>query len=96
MVRGGIAAVCSVFFLFSGCTTSDFGSGFLFPGNLPLAESGTPLADIVVASDADENLRFAADELKLHLDQITGGSFSIVAQPAEGRKSIRGSLEQEP
>ena len=89
MVRGGIAAVCSVFFLFSGCTTSDFGSGFLFPGNLPLAESGTPLADIVVASDADENLRFAADELKLHLDQITGGSFSIVAQPTEGRKSIR-------
>ena len=66
-----------LFLLFlAGCTSGDF--GFLSSGRLPLAENSTPLADIVIAPDADENLRFAADELKLHLDKITGASFTIV------------------
>ena len=56
---------------------------------IQLAKKSVPLADIVIAPDADESLRFAADELKLHLDKITGASFSIVSRPAEGRKSLR-------
>ena len=72
----------------AGCTTGDFGG--LFPsGKMPLAENSRALADIVIAPDADENLRFAADELKLHLDKITGAKFSIVSRPAEGRKALR-------
>ena len=73
----------------AGCMTGDFCGGILPSGRLPLAEKSRPLADIVIAPDADENLRFAADELKLHLDKITGGSFSIVSRPAEGRKALR-------
>ena len=73
----------------AGCAAGDLGGGILPSGKMPLAENSTPLADIVIAPDADENLRFAADELKLHLDKITGASFSIVSRPAEGRKSLR-------
>ena len=79
-----------LFLLFlAGCTSGDFGGGFLSSDRMPLAKNSTPLADIVIAPDADENLRFAADELKLHLDKITGACFSIVSRPAEGRKSLR-------
>ena len=73
----------------AGCAAGDLGGGILPSGKMPLAKHSTPLADIVIAPDADENLRFAADELKLHLDKITGASFSIVSRPAEGRKSLR-------
>ncbi|MBR5550005.1 MAG: DUF4838 domain-containing protein [Kiritimatiellae bacterium] len=77
-----------LFLFLAGCTNG--GLGGLFPsGKMPLAENSRALADIVIAPDADENLRFAADELKLHLDKITGASFSIVSRPAEGRKSLR-------
>ncbi len=83
---GGIAVACFALAILSGCATSGLCPSFR---RLSLADGGTPLADIVIAPDADENLRFAADELKLHLDQITGGSFAVVTQPVEGRKSLR-------
>ena len=56
---------------------------------LRLAEDGRPLVDIVVATNADENVQFAASELKEHLDKITGGDFDIVSTPVEGRKCFR-------
>ena len=45
-----------------------------------LAENGKPLAEIVLAKDADRAAKFAAYELKWHLDRITGGSFAIVKE----------------
>lgn len=45
---------------------------------LQLAENGQAKAVIVVAAKATKAARFAADELKLHLDGITGGNFQIV------------------
>lgn len=59
-----------------------------------LASNGVPLADIVIAPNADENLKFAAGELKEHLDKITGGSFAVVSKPAPGRKQLRVSLSR--
>ena len=83
----GCAAVGVALLFFSGCL-----SGGLSRGTLWLADGGKPLADIVIAPDADENLKFAADELKEHLDKITGGSFAIVTKPAPGRKRLGVSL----
>lgn len=57
--------------------------------DLALAGGGAPLADIVVASVEDKVLKFAADELKTHLDAITGGSFAVLTNPAPGRAAIR-------
>ena len=87
--RGGIAAVGAMLMFFAGCATGGLGNAFLSFGRLPLAEGGKPLADIVIAPDSDPGVRFAADELKSHLDQITGGDFAIVAQPTAGRKALR-------
>ena len=56
---------------------------------LRLAEEGRPLLDIVIATNVDENVQFAASELKEHLDKITGGDFEIVSTPVEGRKCFR-------
>ncbi len=53
-----------------------------------LAERGTPLADIVIAADADEDVRFAADELRRHLNIMTGGRFDVARESAPGRPSI--------
>ena len=53
-----------------------------------LARYGAALADIVVPGHADENVRFAADELKRHLDLITGADFAFVRAPVPGRASI--------
>jgi len=43
-----------------------------------LAEGGKARAQIVVAAQADKAARFGAQELKHHLDAITGGDFKIV------------------
>ena len=83
----GIAAVGAM--LFVGCAGGGASNGLLVSGKMQLADDGRPLAEIVIAPDADKNIRFAADELKLHLDKITGGDFSIVTQPSEGRKVLR-------
>ena len=83
----GIAAVGAL--LFVGCAGGRASNGFLASCKMQLADNGKPLADIVIAPDADKNIRFAADELKLHLDKITGGDFPIVTQPSEGRKVLR-------
>ena len=68
---------------FSGCV-----SGGLLRGTLRLADGGKPLADIVIAPDAGESIKFTATELKEHLDKITGGDFAIVNSPREGKKQL--------
>lgn len=45
-------------------------------------------ADIVIAPDADKAARFAAVELKHHLNAITGGSIEIVVAPKGKRGDI--------
>ena len=70
----------------AGCTTP------LLSPRLRLAEDSIPLADIVVGADPAERVRFAAGELKEHLDKITGASFAVVAAPSPGRGAITISL----
>ncbi len=49
-----------------------------------LSENGTAVAEIV----APRQFQRAANELKYHLDQITGGDFKITAQRTAGRNAI--------
>ena len=61
-------------------------------GRIGIAEGGKPLSRIVVAKDADKAARFAAADLKWHLDRITGGEFEIVE---EGKsKGEKGKSEE--
>ena len=61
-------------------------------GQARLAEGGKPLAKIVIAKDADKAARFAAADLKWHLDRITGGEFEIAE---EGKsKGEKGKSEE--
>ncbi len=50
-----------------------------------LSENGTPLAEIVAP---DKETRRLADELKYHLDAITGGDFKIVGEHTSGKPAI--------
>ncbi len=58
-------------------------------GEYCLADRGNALADIVIASRADHNLRFAAYELKRHLEQVSGAGFEVVARSRPGRIALR-------
>ena len=89
LTRGVMVAVGVVLMLLVGCAADNFGSAILSYGKLRLAYGGKSLADIVVAPGADQNVCFAADELKLHLDKITGASFAIVSRPVKGRNVLR-------
>lgn len=53
-------------------------SGRAQPAGLVLAAGGRATATIVVAADASPAERAAADELRVYLDRITGGSFPLV------------------
>ena len=79
--------------IFSGCV-----SGGVLRRTLQLADGGKPLADIVIAPDADENLKFAAAELKEHLDNIStrspAGILPSSIRRAKGRSSLRSPLLQ--
>ena len=60
-------------------------------GLLTLATRGEPQVTIVVADGAPAPVRFAGMELKEHLDEMTGGSFDIVATvPADGKCVVLG------
>lgn len=50
----------------------------LSAGMFDLADDGKPQAKIVIAEKAGKVERFAAEELKSHLDGITGGAFEII------------------
>ena len=87
IVCGVCVVIGAALLIFSGCV-----SGGVLRRTLQLADGGKPLADIVIAPDADESLKFAAAELKEHLDKITGGDFAIVNSPREGKKQLAISL----
>lgn len=58
---------------------------------VPLAAGGRALAVIVAPEGAAAPVRFAAQELKVHLDEMTGASFAIVgAAPADGAAIVLG------
>ncbi len=59
---------------------------------LELSRFGLALADSVVPRHADDNVRFAAEELKAHLDLITEADFPIVSCATPGRASIKIAL----
>ena len=69
MMKKLMAVVCAA--ALAGCAGG-------FGGKAELAKDGKAKAVIVIAKNADKAARFAADELKLHLDKITGGDFKIV------------------
>lgn len=81
-----IVAFAALLVFLPGCLMTRDAAG---RGSLPLADGGVPLVDIAVAPDAGEDVLFAANELKEHLDRIVGGSFAVVSRPAVGRKRIR-------
>ena len=51
-----------------------------FAGDVCISSGGHARARIVVADKADKAARFAAAELKWHLNRITGASFEVVAE----------------
>ncbi|MBN1126478.1 MAG: family 78 glycoside hydrolase catalytic domain, partial [Sedimentisphaerales bacterium] len=53
-----------------------------------LAEAGQAKAAVVLADDATEPEKHAANELANFLKQVTGGDFSVVAKPTEDKANI--------
>ena len=49
----------------------------------PVTENGKPVADIVLADNADVTLRHAADELQLWVKEITGAELPVAQSPGE-------------
>ena len=61
-------------------------------GELTLAEGGVAKATIAISAKPTKTARFAAQELKLHLDGITGGDFQVVEDAAvAGGVELRGA-----
>lgn len=59
--------------------------------NFIIAADGAPGTVIVIAPNAPTPVKFAAKELKLFLDRMTGGDFKIVtAKPETGRAVVLG------
>jgi len=69
--------VCAVGIALAGCSLTGEQAA---DKKVALAKDGQALAKIVIAKDADKVARFAAADLKWHLDQITGGDFQIEEQ----------------
>ncbi len=64
---------------------------FSFPSAfaaLPLASNGKPAAEIVLAADADEVLKFAAQELQYWILRISGAKLPVVNAVSSGKKQI--------
>ena len=60
-------------------------------GEVVLAKAGMPQVAIVAPKGAPAPVRFAARELKEHLDLMTGGSFPVLdSRPAHGRAIVLG------
>ncbi len=56
-----------------------------------IAAGGVPAAAVVIPADAPHPVRFAADELKFFLDQMTDGDFRIVSRiPRKGVAIVLG------
>ena len=68
------SVICGSFFL----------SGTLLFADLQLTENGKTAYKIVLPAKASDNLKYAAHELKIHLDQASGAKFSVVETGASG------------
>ena len=72
----GIAkvAACAAGLMVAGCSLTENRAA---NKTVALAKDGKALATIVIAKDADKVARFAAADLKWHLDQMTGANYEI-------------------
>ena len=83
MLRGSrIGLLCVTLSLIAGCAQA------VANNTITISHNGTAKAVVVVAADASEAERHAADELAGFLRQITGARFKIVPGPAEGASRI--------
>ena len=55
---------------------------------LPLASKGQPVAEIVVPANADQVLKFAAEELQYWIKRISGAKLPVVNAVSSGKKQI--------
>lgn len=56
--------------------------------DVQLVQGGRAIAEIVIAADADKAARFAATDLKWHLEKMTGVSFDIVTPETSHPSSL--------
>ncbi len=55
---------------------------------IPLARDGQPLAEIVIDADAEPAVRYAAEELQLHVKLISGAELPVVQDPADAEYQV--------
>ncbi len=55
--------------IFSGCSNQQ--------GKILIAENGRPMVNIVISENASDKVQFAAKELELYLEKISGADFDI-------------------
>jgi hypothetical protein len=58
----------------------------LSAADVVIAEKGQAKAEIVIPAQPKTSVKFAAEELKHYLDEITGGDFRITSQPTAAVK----------
>ncbi len=54
---------------------------------LDVVIDGKPMAEIIIAADADEGVKRAAEDLQYHLKLISGAELKIISQPSAGVKN---------
>jgi len=80
--KSTIGLLCAALSLITGC-------GQVVKDNtITISQNGAAKAVVVVAADASEPERHAADELADFLQQITGAKFDIEPAPAEGKSRL--------
>jgi hypothetical protein len=77
-----IKTLLAAFILFAGCVQAAESNA------VTIAQDGSAKAIIVIADDATEPERHAADELAGFLRQITGAKFEIQAPPSAGQSRL--------
>jgi len=80
--ESSIKTLLAAFILIVGCIQAAESNA------MTIAQDGTAKAVIVIAADATESERHAADELADFLRQITGAEFEIQAPPAAGQSRL--------
>ncbi len=67
-------------------------AAFILTGDLlaqvPLARNGQPVAEIVLSADAPPPMRYAAEELQLHVELISGAKLPILQAPGTATHRI--------
>ena len=76
------------------CLAVLFGSPIF--ADIKLTENGKTAYRIVLPSDASDNLKYAAHELKIHLEEAAGTKFSVVKGTPEKNGKLIILREQDP